>query len=249
MEQKYIRQFTSLDEFIKKLGNAFFRWRSYIPLIILPILILRLNDLKHTFPNQCAEIIYQAFCFFISFSGEFVRIITIGFVPSGTSGRNTKAQRATALNTTGMYSITRNPLYLGNFLIILGISVFTRSWQIVLINCILFLLFYVPIILVEENFLLGKFGEKYSEYLSKVPCFFPRFRLWSSAENSWSWGMVMRREYSSIFSTVLSFVIIAHIRIYAIHSEIMASVLWLVIGGVFLLMWLTVRILRLARKL
>jgi protein-S-isoprenylcysteine O-methyltransferase Ste14 len=249
MKQKNNKQFTSLDEFLKKLGNAFFRWRSYIPLILLPILILRLNDLNQSFANQHLEIIYQAFCLLISFSGEFVRIITIGFVPSGTSGRNTKAQRATALNTTGMYSITRNPLYLGNFLIILGVSVFTRSWQIVLINCILFLLFYVPIILVEESFLLTNFGDKYKEYLTKAPCFFPRFNLWNSAENDWSWGMVIRREYSSIFSTTLSFVIIAHIRIYAVHNDVMASPTWLVIGGVFSLMWLTMRILRLLRKL
>ncbi|MGB8874133.1 MAG: hypothetical protein WCC75_12145, partial [Desulfobaccales bacterium] len=45
-----------------------------------------------------------------------------GLPPRGTSGRNTQGQVAETLNTTGIYSLVRNPLYLGNFLIWLGLS-------------------------------------------------------------------------------------------------------------------------------
>ena len=249
MTNKKNQNFTALDEYLRKVGNIFFRWRSYIPLILIPLLILELHDLQRTFTNPYIEIIYQALCLVISFTGELVRILTIGFVPSGTSGRNTKAQRATTLNSTGIYSVTRNPLYLGNYLMILGISLFSRSWEIVFINSILFLIFYVPIILTEENFLLGKFGNVYSEYASKAPCFFPRFHLWTSAENNWNWGMVIRREYSSIFSLSLSFVFVAHLRLYVINKEMIFSISWLVFGGVFLSIWVIVRILRLLKKL
>jgi protein-S-isoprenylcysteine O-methyltransferase Ste14 len=249
MTNKENQNFTALDEYLRKVGNIFFRWRSYIPLLLIPLLILKLHDLQRTFTNSYIEIVYQALCLVISFTGELVRILTIGFVPSGTSGRNTKAQRATMLNTTGIYSITRNPLYLGNYLMILGISLFSRSWEIVFINSILFFIFYVPIILTEENFLLGKFGNVYSEYVSKAPCFSPRFNLWTSAENNWNWGMVIRREYSSIFSLALSFVFVAHMRLYVINKEMKFSMSWLVFGSVFLSMWVIVRILRLLKKL
>lgn len=248
-QKKENYQFTLLDEYLRKTGNIFFRWRSYIPLILIPLLLLKLHDLQRTFSNQYAEIVYQALCLLISFTGELVRILTIAFVPSGTSGRNTKAQRATALNTTGAYSITRNPLYLGNFLIIFGISLFSRSWEIVIINSLLFTIFYVPIILTEEHFLLGKFGDKFSEYTSRVPCFFPRFHLWTSAGSKWNWGMVIRREYSSLFSLMLSFVLVAHLRLYAINGEATLSLSWLVAGGVFMSMWIIVRILRLLKRL
>jgi hypothetical protein len=132
---------------------------------------------------------------------------------------------------------------------ILGISLFSRSWEIVFINSVLFLIFYVPIILTEEHFLLGKFGNVYSEYTSKVPCFFPKFYLWTSAENNWNWGMVIRREYSSLFSLSLSYVFVAHLRLYVINKEISFSKSWLVFGGVFLSVWIIVRILRLLRRL
>jgi protein-S-isoprenylcysteine O-methyltransferase Ste14 len=248
MTNKENQNYTALDEYLRKVGTIFFRWRSYIPLLLIPLLFLKLHDLQRTFTNQYIETIYQALCLIISFTGEFVRILTIGFVPSGTSGRNTKAQRATILNTTGIYSITRNPLYLGNYMMILGISIFSRSWEIIILNSIFFLIFYVPIILTEENFLLGKFGNIFSEYTSKAPCFFPKFHLWTPSENKWSWGMVIRREYSSLLSLALSYVFVAHLRLYVIGKEIIYSKAWLIFGGVFLLMWIIVRILRLLKK-
>ncbi|MGC9453013.1 MAG: methyltransferase family protein, partial [Oceanipulchritudo sp.] len=51
----------------------------------------------------------------------------------GTSGRNTKQQVAYSLNTTGFYSVVRNPLYLGNFFMYLGIALFTHHWWLVLV--------------------------------------------------------------------------------------------------------------------
>lgn len=243
------RQFSSLDEYIKKLGNIFFRWRSYIPITLFLVLILRFYDLKYTFSNQLIEVIYQAFCLLVSFLGETIRIITVGFAPSGTSGRNTKAQRATTLNVSGLYSITRNPLYFGNFLIILGLSLFTRSYLIVILNCLLFLIFYIPIMLVEESFLLGKFGDIYKEYLSKTPCFFPKLSLWRPPENNWSWHRIIRREYGSTLSIVLSFVIIAHIRLYVIHNEAVISKCWLIAGGIALIIWLIIRTMKLLKKI
>ncbi len=248
-DRKKNRQFSSLDDYIKKLGNTFFRWRSYIPIILFLVLFLRLNDLKNTFPNQSIEIIYQGLCLFISFLGETVRIIAVGFAPSGTSGRNTKAQIADTLNTSGLYSITRNPLYFGNFLITLGLSLFTRSYMIAILNCLLFLIFYAPIILVEESFLSSKFGETYKEYISKTPCFFPKLSLWSPPETDWSWNRVIRRECNSALSVLLSFIMIAHIRIYAIYDKVLISKDWLISGGIALFMWLIIRMMRLLKKI
>ena len=243
------KSFTSLSDYLQKLGNIFFRWRSYIPLLLIPILFLKLKNLQIVFSNHHIELVYQLICVFVSFLGEFVRIITIGYVPSGTSGRNTKAQRATTLNMTGTYSVMRNPLYLGNYLIILGISLFSRSWEIVVLNSILFAMFYVPIILVEENFLLGKFGDSYREYVAKAPCFFPRFSLWNPSNTEWSGKMVIRREHNSIFAIGLSFALIAHFRLYLINDRAVLGMSWLVFVGVLMFIWLVIRIFRLAKKL
>ncbi|MGB9595095.1 MAG: hypothetical protein ACPL7B_02335 [Candidatus Poribacteria bacterium] len=103
--------------------------------------------------------------------------------------------------------------------------------------------------LVEEDFLLGKFGDIYKEYLSKTPCFFPRLSLWRPPESDWSWSRIIRREYGSIPSIVLSFVIIAHIRLYAIRNEAMINKYWLIAGGIALTMWLIIRAMKLLRKI
>ena len=63
----------------------------------------------------------------ISFFGMSVRFYTVGITPAGTSGRNRSKQIADKLNTRGMYSITRNPLYFGNYLIWLGISIYSLN--------------------------------------------------------------------------------------------------------------------------
>lgn len=235
---------TYLSDHLKKLGNIFFRWRSYIPLILFPLMLLSYKDFNQSFGTPAIDSIYEALCLIVSIIGEFIRILTIGFAPSGTSGRNTKSQRATSLNTNGIYSITRNPLYLGNYLIILGLVLISRSWEFILIFNLLFIIFYVPIILVEEDFLLERFGDSYRSYVSHVPCFFPRFSLWNSAKNKWSWYMVIRREYNSIFAIVLSFTIVEHIQIYFINGKIGLNMAWIYSSAITLVFWLTIRFLK-----
>ena len=89
----------------------------------------------------------------ISFLGLAVRVYTIGCVPEGTSGRNVKEQRADELNTSGIYSIVRNPLYLGNFFICFGLVAYPApSFYMILSYVLLFLLYHERIIFAEEEF-------------------------------------------------------------------------------------------------
>jgi len=112
----------ALQEEFEKQGIWLFKYRSFLPLIVLSIgtvLYLRTEIYPETFilKETPYEIYYEMFALSISLIGLFIRIYTVGYTPKNTSGRNTKqGQVAETLNTTGIYSIVRHPLYVGNLL-------------------------------------------------------------------------------------------------------------------------------------
>ena len=102
----------ALREDMEKQGGWLFRWRSYLPLLGIPVFIIAIRQsgvLEKNFGDAVGDF-WGSCAIAISFLGLFVRGITAGYAPRGTSGRNTKSQVAEVLNTTGMYSISRNPL-------------------------------------------------------------------------------------------------------------------------------------------
>ena len=130
-------------------GNWLFKWRSYAPLFIIPLLLYALlTPLESNILNLLLML-----GLITSYIGECIRIYTIAFVPSGTSGRNTRGQRATSLNTQGIYSIVRHPLYFGNFFIFLGPFLYTGNIFVIIIFVLLFWLYYERIMFAEEAFL------------------------------------------------------------------------------------------------
>ena len=226
------------------LGKHLFRWRSYTPLIIIVLFVFEKDRFHFPFGSAAWNTIYELGCFFISLSGEFMRIMTTGYVPRGTSGRNVRGQAAEVLNTTGMYSITRNPLYLGNYTIVLGITLWSQSWELVIINTLLFIVAYTSIILTEEDFLHEKFGDTYNRYRDEVPCFFPRISLWKRNENRWNWKMFLRREPDSIMAVVFTSFLVEQFRIFTINGKITISWLWFLLAGVIAALWIIAKILK-----
>ena len=83
----------------------------------------------------------------------------------------------TTLTTTGPYAHTRNPLYLGSFLLALGFAL-AAHWIAVLAVIGFWLLVYGPTITREREFLRGVYGAAYAEYEANVPAFLPRLSAW-----------------------------------------------------------------------
>jgi len=197
----------ALREDFERQGAWLFKWRSYLPAIYVPMLFFALRETK-AFEQIYGET-FSAFwgvcSIIISFLGFGLRCATVGYVPRGTSGRNTKSQVAETLNTTGMYSVVRNPLYLSNFIIIFGVALFTQSLWFSLSTCVIFWLYYERIMFTEEEFLRKKFKEEYLEWAKITPLIIPRFRNWKRPALLFSFKTVLRREYSTFFSIVASY--------------------------------------------
>jgi protein-S-isoprenylcysteine O-methyltransferase Ste14 len=188
-------------------GNWLFKRRSYLPLLILPILLaaLRHSDWLERLAGDAFEDGWEVFCLLVSLAGLAIRCITVGYAPAGTSGRNTKGQKAKALNITGMYSIVRHPLYLGNLIIGLGMVLFVGVGWFALIAILAFWLYYERIMAAEEEFLEGKFGDCYLHWAERTPAILPKFRNWQRPNLPFSVRNVLKREYSGFFLIAVSF--------------------------------------------
>lgn len=236
----------ALREEFQRQGSWLFRWRSYFPLIFLPILLVALKDaeyLERIFGDMIEDI-WEISCLVLSFIGLFIRCLTIGYVPKGTSGRNTKQQKADSLNTTGMYSIVRHPLYLGNFLIMLGIVMFTQVWWAILIAILSFWIYYERIIFTEEEFLRKKFGELFLQWAQDTPAFIPKLTNWKKPDMPFSMKTVLRREYTGFFVIVSAFTCFDILGDFIAEGKLEIDLEWIVFFTVGAIIYLTLRTLK-----
>lgn len=111
------------------------------------------------------------------------------------------------LTTTGPYVYTRNPLYLGSFILTIGAAVAARSWPSALILFSYFAVFYSFVMRREERELYQLHGDAFLEYARAVPLFFPRVlpaKLLSSAAAPFSFAQYKRnREYRAAIGFLL----------------------------------------------
>jgi len=174
-----------------------------------------------------------------------VRAVAIGSAPAGTSGRNTaEGQVASTVNTTGMYSVVRHPLYLGNFLNWMGVALFPRSGWLAVVIALAFWLYYERIMFAEEEFLRGKFGPAYEEWASRTPAFLPDFRRWRPATLPFSGRNVLKREYSGVLGIVACLAALDVVRDSTAAGEPSIDPMWIGILAITLVLYFVLRTLK-----
>jgi protein-S-isoprenylcysteine O-methyltransferase Ste14 len=211
----------ALIEELEKSGNWLFRWRSY-----------RLHQ------------VWGVLCLLISAIGLIVRCYTVGHTPAGTSGRNTKQQVAEALNKTGAYSIVRNPLYLGNFIMGLGVSLFPHLWWLVMIYVLVWWIYYERIIFAEEAFLRRKYGEEYLSWAGVTPILIPDFRLFKKSHLGFSMRNVLKREYNGFFAVIAILFAFECVGEYSVKHKLEIDPVWSVLLGIGFAVWIVLLALK-----
>lgn len=229
-------------------GNVLFKNRSYLPLVIIVVGIIvyifkerAIDSSIHESQSQWLEI----GSLFIAIVGFIIRMITIGYTYENTSGRNTTVgQVADAINKSGLYSILRHPLYLGNFLIWLGIASLTQNLWFIIAFVFIYWVYYERIMLAEEEFLLNKFKGKYEDYAENVPAFFPNFKQWSRPILPFSFKKVFIQERSGILNLFLVIFIMRIIGEWSRGSVMDVEPYWLFLLLFALLWYVTSKILQ-----
>jgi len=117
-----------------------------------------------------------------------------------------------ALATTGPYAYTRNPLYLGSFVIGLGFTIAAGRLILGLLFALLFLGIYVPVMRVETKTLDELFGKDYQDYAAAVPLFIPRVTAYraGAAKAKFDPALYRRyREYQAAIGLVVAWLLLA----------------------------------------
>jgi protein-S-isoprenylcysteine O-methyltransferase Ste14 len=221
-------------------GNWLFKRRSWLPvfIIIAGIIMMYLGDRQLIHFNMRDELIFLG----VSFIGQIIRIITVGFAPKNTSGRNTvNGQIADELNVTGIYSILRHPLYLGNFFMWLGPALFLRSVSFTVVFCLLYWLYYERIMFAEEQFLRKKFGDIYDKWSEKVRPFIPGFSGYIHSKLPFSFRNVLKREYNSFINIFVIFILLDIFRNYFLYEKIFLTPMWLFLFISSFVIWIVIR--------
>ncbi|MBT3479583.1 MAG: isoprenylcysteine carboxylmethyltransferase family protein [Candidatus Marinimicrobia bacterium] len=152
--------------------NFFFKYRSYTPIPIGVMIVYFARP----------ENAFLPFGLSLLLIGEFIRIWAVSYAGGETRTRNVGAP---ALCSSGPYAFVRNPLYVGNMFMYVGIVMMAGAanvWLMAATTFSFFLIQYSLIISLEEETLDKLFGPEYLDFKANVPAIFPRLSPWNSPD-------------------------------------------------------------------
>lgn len=141
--------------------------------------------------------------------GEGIIISLIGLSVRAWASGHLRKEKELAIS--GPYRFSRNPLYLGNLIIGIGIVIGARSWWVLALFLAYFGAFYPLIIQRERDRMKQLFPKKYEEYKKRVPSFFPSLKRRSFPSGArFSWSLYKRnREYRALVGALVFWLILA----------------------------------------
>jgi protein-S-isoprenylcysteine O-methyltransferase Ste14 len=218
------------------IGNFFFRYRNALfPLIFaIGALLLRPHVM---FNSPIVDRVLMAMGMIIALLGQAVRLITIGFEYIHRGGKDGKVY-AGHLVQGGVYGLTRNPMYVGNGLISIGMTIYFGSPLGYLILIPLFLFIYQAIVAAEEAYLRNKFGAEYADYETSVYRYIPKLsRVRESfAGMRFDWRKSITRDLGTIVGLTIGLVLLPVWRAYLLHGLAATQ------AAVFRALWLALAI-------
>ncbi len=160
--------------------------------------------------------------------GLAIRAFVIGFAYIKRGGMN-KQVYADTLVISGIFGLCRNPLYVGNLLVYVGVFLMHGAPLVVTIGIATFVIFYLAIVAAEEFFLRQKFGAEYEDYCARVPRWIPSFNGLGARFRTATEGMhynfkrVMLKDYSTMINAAISLLFMAYYETLATHLQSFAD--------------------------
>jgi len=193
---------------IKKYGAFLFKYRNYIFLVASVLLFFGFEPVSFA-GNKIINLWLNSLGLTIISIGLIIRAAVIGLAYIKRGGLNKKVYAET-LVTTGLFAHCRNPLYLGNILIITGLFIVHNNPWVYLIGFSFFLFSYYSIIIIEEDYLLNKFGIEFEEYCKNTS------RLLINTKGlkqtltgmKFNWKRVIAKDYTTIATALITYLLL-----------------------------------------
>lgn len=155
-----------------------------------------------------------------------------------------EAPVAAELNTTGPYSLVRNPLYLGRILHFTGVAMLSGSWLYGALPLLVSILVYERISLYEEEFLREKFGDAPAQWAVEVPFLWPRPRGWMKPKYPFWVRRCIKRENKKVIYLISAVVLFDAGQRGFDPTRTPENLIWYYTWPVFMLAYLVIRGLR-----
>jgi protein-S-isoprenylcysteine O-methyltransferase Ste14 len=200
------------------IGKFFFRYRNALfpAIFVMGAITLRPEIM---FGNLVVDQLLTAVGIGVTLLGQAVRLITIGFEYIHRGGKAGQVY-AGRLIRGGVYGITRNPMYVGNGLISIGMTMLLGSPMGYLILIPFFLFVYQAIVAAEEAYLRNKFAEEYEDYEGSVNRYVPKLSRVSEsfAGMRFDWKRSIKKDLGTVVALTIGFILIPVWRTYLLRG-------------------------------
>ncbi|PZP87057.1 MAG: phospholipid methyltransferase [Azospirillum brasilense] len=192
-----------------KIGDVLFKYRNLLFPLMLVLLCAIRPPVELIGGAEQGEIIKDWIAAAFMMLGLGIRAAVIGFKYIKRGGLNKKVY-AENLVTDGFFATCRNPLYVGNVIMYIGIFLMHGAPLVFAIGMAVFLLVYTAIIAAEEYFLRAKFGNAYDAYCRDVPRWVPRLSRLPAATHGMKFNLrrVIAKDYTTIINGAFALLVI-----------------------------------------
>ncbi len=208
--------------------------------IALLVLVIMLTGIFYVSPqlhsgDEVIDFVLEFLGFICILKGTFLRMVARGH-------KKANSKESHSLVTSGVYSVIRNPMYFGTFMIGLGFTLILWPWWAVPIFVIVFYLRFKRQVRREEKFLLDSFGDQFRQYCEKTPRIFPSFdtmlhfnpkkifnlkETFSTKEN---WGLISWPLLALLLSCVQQWILYHVVDLYLMMFILVGAILTYVVG-------------------
>jgi len=186
-----------------KIGNFLFHYRNGL----FPLVYVLLFFKSH--PFMADDRLVALLGLLVALAGQLLRVVTIGleYIIRGGRDRHVYAEK---LVQGGVFAHCRNPLYVGNFAILLGIGIASNSILFLGIGIPFFAFAYWAIIAAEENYLRNKFGKEFDSYCARVNRLIPNFSGIGRTLGGmrFNWRRLVTAEYGSAYICLAAIILV-----------------------------------------